>query len=77
MGDAQTWPALLARLIAGTDLDPLFALAAAVSAEELESAPGLAEALAELGIGVVVGVGVGLAGGFRLAVVTPPGMGRG
>jgi sodium/hydrogen antiporter len=32
----------------------------------LEGAPGLAEALAELGIGVVVGVGVGLAGGFAL-----------
>ena len=42
----------------------MFALAAAVSAEELESAPGLPEALAELGIGVVVGVG--LAGGFAL-----------
>ena len=44
----------------------LFALAAAVSVEELESAPGLLEALAELGIGVLVGVGVGLAGGFAL-----------
>jgi len=44
----------------------LFALAAAVSVEELESAPGLPEALAELGIGIVVGVGVGLAGGFAL-----------
>jgi NhaP-type Na+/H+ or K+/H+ antiporter len=44
----------------------MFALAAAVSVEELESAPGLPEALAELGIGVVVGVGVGLAGGFAL-----------
>ena len=44
----------------------LFALAAAVSVEELESAPGLPEALAELGIGVAVGVGVGLAGGFAL-----------
>lgn len=42
----------------------MFALTAAVSAEELESAPGLPEALAELGIGVVVGVG--LAGGFAL-----------
>jgi sodium/hydrogen antiporter len=44
----------------------MFALAAAVSVEELESAPGLPEALAELGIGVVVGAGVGLAGGFAL-----------
>jgi len=44
----------------------MFALAAAVSVEELESAPGLPEALAELGIGVVVGVAVGLAGGFAL-----------
>ena len=44
----------------------LFALAAAVSVEELESAPGLPEALAELGIGIVVGVGIGLAGGFAL-----------
>ena len=44
----------------------LFALAAAVSVEERESAPGLPEALAELGIGIVVGVGVGLAGGFAL-----------
>ena len=42
----------------------LFALAAAVSVEERESAPGLPEALAELGIGIVVGVG--LAGGFAL-----------
>jgi len=44
----------------------LFALAAAVSVEERESAPGLPEALAELGIGIVVGVGIGLAGGFAL-----------
>ncbi len=44
----------------------MFALAAAVPMEELESAPGLPEALAELGIGMVVGVGVGLAGGGAL-----------
>jgi sodium/hydrogen antiporter len=44
----------------------MFALAAAVSVAEWESAPGLPEALAELGIGVVVGGGVGLAGGFAL-----------
>ncbi|HEY0815192.1 MAG TPA: cation:proton antiporter [Pseudonocardia sp.] len=44
----------------------MFALVAAVSIAELESAPGLPEALAELGIGVVVGVVVGLAGGRAL-----------
>jgi NhaP-type Na+/H+ or K+/H+ antiporter len=44
----------------------MFALAGAASAEGLEGAPGLWEALAELGIGIVVGGGIGLIGGRAL-----------
>jgi NhaP-type Na+/H+ or K+/H+ antiporter len=55
----------------------MFALAAAVSVEELESAPGLPEALAELGIGVVRGRRCRPRRWIRLAVVAPPGMGGG
>lgn len=44
----------------------MFALAGAASAEGVEGAPGHWEALAELGIGVVVGGGVGLVGGRML-----------
>jgi NhaP-type Na+/H+ or K+/H+ antiporter len=44
----------------------MFALAGAASAEGVEGAPGLWEALAELGIGVAVGAAAGLAGGWLL-----------
>lgn len=44
----------------------MFALAGAASAEGVKGAPGPGEALAELGIGVVVGAAVGLAGGWLL-----------
>jgi NhaP-type Na+/H+ or K+/H+ antiporter len=44
----------------------MLALAGAASAEAAHGAPGLGEALAELGIGVVVGGGVGLLGGRAL-----------
>ena len=44
----------------------LFALAGAASAEHLEAAPGLAEALLELTIGAAVGAGVGAGGGALL-----------
>ena len=44
----------------------MFALAAAASAEGIEGAHGPWAALAELGIGIVVGGGVGLAGGWAL-----------
>jgi sodium/hydrogen antiporter len=44
----------------------MFALAGAVSAEALDGAPGMGEALAELGIGLVVGAGLGLGGGSLL-----------
>jgi NhaP-type Na+/H+ or K+/H+ antiporter len=44
----------------------MLALAGAASAEAVHGAPGLGEALAELGIGVVVGGGVGLVGGRAL-----------
>jgi len=44
----------------------MFALAGAASAEGVEGAPGLWEALAELGIGVVVGAAIGLLGGWLL-----------
>jgi NhaP-type Na+/H+ or K+/H+ antiporter len=44
----------------------MFALAGAASAEGLSDAPGIWHALAELGIGVVVGPAIGLAGGWLL-----------
>src|SRR5690349_19278154 len=44
----------------------LLALAGAASAEGVAGAPGLVAALAELGIGVVVGAGLGLGGGWLL-----------
>jgi NhaP-type Na+/H+ or K+/H+ antiporter len=44
----------------------MLALAGAAAAEGAHGAPGLAEAAAELGIGVVVGGGVGLVGGRAL-----------
>jgi NhaP-type Na+/H+ or K+/H+ antiporter len=44
----------------------MLALAGAASAEGAHGAPGLGEAFAELGIGVVVGGGVGLVGGRAL-----------
>jgi sodium/hydrogen antiporter len=44
----------------------VFALAGAASVEGVTGAPGLWEALLELGIGTVVGVAVGLAGGSLL-----------
>ncbi|WP_344243469.1 cation:proton antiporter [Actinocorallia libanotica] len=44
----------------------MFALAGAASAEGAEGAPGPGEALAELGVGAVTGVVIGLAGGFLL-----------
>jgi sodium/hydrogen antiporter len=44
----------------------MFALAGAMSAEELAGAAGPGEALAELGIGLVVGTGLGLGGGWLL-----------
>ena len=44
----------------------MFALAGAASAEGAKGAPGLGEALAELGIGLIVGAAVGLAGGWLL-----------
>jgi sodium/hydrogen antiporter len=44
----------------------MLALAGAASAEAIDGAPGLWEALAELGIGLVVGGVIGLAGGLAL-----------
>ena len=44
----------------------MLALAGAATAEAVHDAPSLVTALAELGIGLVVGVGIGLAGGSLL-----------
>jgi NhaP-type Na+/H+ or K+/H+ antiporter len=44
----------------------MLALALAASAEDLEGAPGLAEALAELAVGAIVGAVVGGSGGWLL-----------
>jgi sodium/hydrogen antiporter len=44
----------------------LFALAGAASAEGVAGAPGLWEAVAEMGVGLLVGAGLGLGGGWLL-----------
>ncbi|MHA6617753.1 cation:proton antiporter domain-containing protein [Pseudonocardia sp. DLS-67] len=44
----------------------MFALAGAASAEGVAGAPGVREALVELGLGLVVGTGLGLGGGWLL-----------